>query len=125
GVLRTAAAVNLLWRNAFEHGSAAAGLVTTPRHVAPGYRGLGIASPRFDNPTLKATFAAELGRTNGPFDNREAWDRYKLFNKVTYAPSPSATLSVGEMSYSGNWHGSGQIPDRAVEQGLVSRFGSL
>ena len=29
------------------------------------------------------------------------------------------------MSYAGNWHGSGQIPARAVEQGLISRFGSI
>jgi hypothetical protein len=29
------------------------------------------------------------------------------------------------MSYGGAWHGSGQIPARAVEQGIVSRFGSI
>ena len=34
---------------------------------------------------IKATFAAEIGRQNGPFDNPENWDKYKLFNKVTYA----------------------------------------
>jgi TonB family protein len=125
GDFATAGAVNMVSRTDFEHSSAAAGFVTSPGHGAPGYRGLAIASPHFDNPALKATFAAELGRTNGPFDHHEAWDRYKLFNKLTYAPSPSSTLSIGEMSYSGNWNGSGQIPDRAVEQGLISRFGSL
>ena len=35
---------------------------------------------------VKATFAAEIGRTNGPFDNPEDWDKYKLFNKLTFAP---------------------------------------
>jgi hypothetical protein len=29
------------------------------------------------------------------------------------------------MSYGSNWHGSGQIPDRAVQQGLISRYGSI
>ncbi len=29
------------------------------------------------------------------------------------------------MSYSGDWHGSGQLPARAVEQGLLSRYGSV
>ena len=29
------------------------------------------------------------------------------------------------MSYAGNWFGSGQIPDRAVQSGQVSRFGSI
>ena len=29
------------------------------------------------------------------------------------------------MSYAGNWHGSGQIPARAVAEGQISRFGSI
>ena len=29
------------------------------------------------------------------------------------------------MSYAGNWYGSGQIPARAVEQGLITRLGTL
>ena len=53
-----------------------------------GYRGLAIASPKFDG-DVKATFAAEIGRTNGPFDNPENWDRYKLFNKLTFALTPT------------------------------------
>jgi len=125
GDFATAGAVNMVSRQDFEHSSAAAGFVTSPGHGAPGYRGLAIASPHFETVPLKATFAAEIGRTNGPFDQHEGWDRYKLFNKITYAPGPQASLSVGEMSYAGNWHGSGQIPARAVEQGLVSRFGAL
>ena len=29
------------------------------------------------------------------------------------------------MSYAGNWYGSGQIPARAVDQGLITRWGTL
>src|SRR6185369_11772482 len=78
-----------------------------------------------DGAPIRATFAAEIGRTNGPFDNPEGWDRYKLFNKLTIGLGPTSSLTIGEMSYAGNWHGSGQIPARAVDQGLVSRFGSI
>jgi len=53
-------------------------------------------------------------RQNGPFDNPENWDKYKLFNKLTFKLTPTSTLSIAEMSYGGNWHGSGQIPARAV-----------
>jgi hypothetical protein len=70
-------------------------------------------------------FAAEVGRQDGPFDNPEGWDKYKLFNKLTYALSPTSSITLAESSYAGNWHGSGQVPTRAVEQGLVSRFGSV
>jgi hypothetical protein len=82
-----------------------------------------VASPKFD--AFTATFAAEVGRANGPFDNPENWNRYKLFNKITVHPSSTSEFSLTEMSYSGDWHGSGQLPARAIEQGLVSRYGSI
>jgi TonB family protein len=125
GDFATAGAVNMVSRDDFEQSSAGAGFVDSPGHGSAGYRTLVIASPRIESIPLKATFAAEVGRTNGPFDHPDHWDRYKLFNKLTFQPSPVSTLSVGEMSYAGNWNGSGQIPSRAVEQGLISRWGSL
>ena len=124
GDFATAGAANMVSRDDFEHSAVAAGWVDSPGHGAAGYRGLVIASPKFELP-VKATFAAEIGRTNGPFDNPEGWDKYKLFNKVTYHPTPVSSLSLSEMSYAGNWHGSGQIPARAVDSGLISRLGSI
>jgi outer membrane receptor protein involved in Fe transport len=123
GDFATAGAVNLVTRDDFEHSSIGLGAGGSPGHGAPSYRGLLIASPRFDG--VKTLFAAEVGRQNGPFDNPEGWDRYKLFNKVTFAIGATSSLTLGESSYAGNWSGSGQIPARAVEQGLVGRFGSL
>jgi TonB family protein len=125
GDFATAGAVNMVSRDLFEHSAVAAGLVGSPGHGGAGYRGLLIASPTAETDPVRATFAAEIGRTEGPFQNPEGWDRYKLFNKLSMTPSPGATLSLTEMSYAGNWHGSGQIPARAVEEGLISRFGSI
>jgi TonB family protein len=124
GDFATAGAVNMVSRDDFEHSSVGMGISGSPGHGALGYRGLLIASPKFEG-GLKATFAAEVGRQNGPFDNPENWDKYKLFNKVTFQINPTSSVSLMEMSYGGAWHGSGQIPARAVEQGLVSRFGSI
>ncbi len=119
----TAGAVNLVTRNAFEHSSVGVALDGSPGHGAPGYRALLIASPKWNVAT--ATFAADVSRQNGPFDDPENWDKYRLFAKVTFAPTPASSVSVGEMSYGSNWHGSGQIPARAVEQGLITRYGSI
>ena len=125
GDFDTAGAVNMVSRDAFEHSSAGVGLAGSPGHGAAGYRALLVASPTFDTVPVKATFAADVGRASSPFDNPEDWDRYKLFNKLTFALSPISSLSLTEMSYAASWNGSGQIPSRAVEEGLVSRFGSL
>ncbi len=126
GDFATAGAVNMVSRDAFEHSSVAAGMTGSPGHGRMGDRGLVIGSPPFDEAgRVRATFAAEVGRTNGPFENPERWDRYKLFNKVTYTPTPDTTISIGQMSYAGNWRGSGQIPARAVARGIITRFGAL
>jgi TonB family protein len=125
GDFATAGAVNMISREAFEHSSAAAGFVGSPGHGQAGYRGLAIASPTFGDAPVKATFAAEIGRTNGPFESPNQWDAYKLFNRLTFAPTPASSLSLIEMSYAGNWNGSGQVPARAVAQGLVGRFGAI
>ncbi|HEY2512592.1 MAG TPA: TonB-dependent receptor [Polyangiaceae bacterium] len=123
GDFATAGAVNLVTRDDFEHSSVGFGLSGSPGHGQPGYRGLLVASPKWER--ISATFAAEIGQQNGPFDNPENWNKYKLFNKVTVKITPTSSFSIGEMSYGGNWHGSGQIPARAVDEGLVSRFGSI
>jgi outer membrane receptor protein involved in Fe transport len=123
GDFATAGAVNLVSRDGFEHSSMGLGAGGSPGHGGPSYRGLLIASPRWES--AKAMFAAEVGRQDGPFDNPERWDKYKLFNKLTLSLAPTSTLTVGESSYAGNWHGSGQIPARAVDQGTISRFSSI
>jgi hypothetical protein len=71
------------------------------------------------------TFAADVSRQDGPFDSPENWDKYRLFAKVTFKLTPTSSASIGEMSYGSSWHGSGQIPARAVEQGTITRFGSI
>jgi TonB family protein len=124
GDFATAGSLNMVSRDDFEHSSFGFGLSGSPGHGSPGFRGLLIASPTFDS-GLKATFAAEFGRQNGPFVRPEGWDKYKLFNKITYPINTTSSISIGEMSYGGAWNGSGQIPARAVEQGLISRFGSI
>ena len=125
GDFATAGAVNMVSRDAFEHSAAALGFAATPGHGAVGYRALAIASPKFADGAIKATFAADLGRANGPFENPEGWDRYRLFNKLAYNLTPTSSVSLTEMSYAGNWYGSGQIPARAVAEGLITRFGSI
>jgi TonB family protein len=124
GDFATAGHVNLVTRSEFEQSSFGLGFGGSPGYGAPEYRGLLIASPHFAD-SIKTLFAAEIGQQNGPFDNPEGFNKYKLFSKVTFRLSPTSTLSVGEASYAGDWHGSGQIPARAVEQGIISRFGSI
>ncbi|MEO8799532.1 MAG: TonB-dependent receptor, partial [Polyangiaceae bacterium] len=128
GDFDTAGSVNLVTRENMEHSSLGFGVGGSPGNGGPSYRGLVVASPTLSGPgggTIKTLFAAELGRQDGPFENPEQWDKYKLFNKVTFALNRTSSLTVGESSYASSWHGSGQIPARAVDNGLINRYGSI
>ncbi|MBK7862696.1 MAG: TonB-dependent receptor plug domain-containing protein [Archangiaceae bacterium] len=124
GDFATAGTVNLVSRESFEHtASLGVGFGGSPGRGQPSARVLITASPKLDS--FRATFAAELGQSNGPFDSPDRWNRFKLYNRLSIDPTPRSTLSLIEMSYGGDWRGSGQLPARAVESGQVSRFGTL
>ncbi len=123
GDFATAGSINLVSRQAFDHTSAGIGFGGSPGNGLPSIRALFIANAKVD--AVRASFAAELGQANGPFVSPNAWNSYKLFNRINVDLGSSSTLSVVHMGYGGDWKGSGQIADRAVDQGLISRFGSL
>jgi len=118
GNFGTAGAVNLRTRRSFAQSSVSAeyGRFDT-------YRLLGIASPKLSEglPWL----AAEIAGTNGPFHSPEQLQRYNIFAKETLALNGNTVLSVLASAYGSAWSASGQIPLRAVEAGLLPRFGSI
>jgi outer membrane receptor protein involved in Fe transport len=132
GDFDTAGAVNLVTRGKFEHSSVSAMAGVFPTLVGQrtdgtarrfsGYRVLGIAAPGGD---LSPYFAAEVFGTGGPFLHSENLERYNLFAKATAQLSSSSQLSLLAMAYSSSWHGSGQIPARAVDSGTIDRYGAI
>ena len=62
---------------------------------------------------------------NGPFDNPQHYRRYNLFGKWTAPVGSSAEFVVTGAGYDARWTASGQIPERAVAEGLITRFGSI
>jgi outer membrane cobalamin receptor len=68
--------------------------------------------------------AIEIGHSDGPW---ELPDNFKKVNGlVRYTRGdPSDGFSVTGMAYRGTWNSTDQIPQRAVTQGLIRRFGAL
>lgn len=127
GDFSTAGSVNFVTKSDFQHSSIGFGVGGSPGYGAPAYRGLVVASPKLEGNLagVKPLFVADVGRSNGPFANPERFDRYKLFEKVTFELGRRASLTVGGSSYAGDWYGSGQIPARAVANGTLARFSTL
>jgi TonB family protein len=80
-------------------------------------------------PTISASWhpllAAEMVRTNGPFQNPENFKKYNLYGKLTHDIDARSRISLAATAYSGSWNASGQLPTRTVNAGLVDFFGTL
>jgi hypothetical protein len=68
--------------------------------------------------------AGEVYRNDGPFD---VPDDYHRLNGVLryYRGDAQDYTTLTAMAYSGKWNSTDQVPQRAIEAGLIDRFGSL
>jgi len=115
----TAGSVNLVTRRSFEKSQ-----------VKVGYgefatlRLLGIAAPQLEGP-WQGFAAVEAFGSNGPFISPENMRRYSALASATLQTGASSDLNLMLQSYGARWNASGQIPLRAVDAGLLDRFGSV
>jgi len=72
-----------------------------------------------------AYIATEFLASDGPFDSPQNFNRINMLGKYTGAISSTDKLSVNTSYFSSKWDASGQIPQRAVDSGLISRFGAI
>ncbi|HEV9035213.1 MAG TPA: TonB-dependent receptor [Puia sp.] len=70
-----------------------------------------------------AYLAGEAAYTDGPFDSPQRLRRLSLFGKYNVNLSAATRLTATFSTYEGAWRSSGEIPERAVKDGLIGRFG--
>lgn len=69
--------------------------------------------------------AGAAHHTDGPFERPLEYGRVNLFGKWTAPLGRAAELVATASSFGASWNGSGQIPERAVASGLITRFGLI
>lgn len=72
-----------------------------------------------------AYFGAQFQNTDGPVNSPQEFQRFNVFSKFHTHLSEETKLSFSISGFSSAWNASGQIPTRAIEQGIIDRFGSL
>lgn len=72
-----------------------------------------------------AYIASEFNYTNGPTINSQNFSRFNIFGKYNLAISQNTALTMSASAFKSKWDASGQVPQRAVEKGLIERFGSI
>ncbi|WP_375415740.1 TonB-dependent receptor [uncultured Hymenobacter sp.] len=79
----------------------------------------------FSQKPESAYLAAEYNFTNAYFDQPQRFKRFNGLLKYTGQLSAKTALTVLGSHFNSSWDASGQVPERAVEAGLISRYGSI
>ena len=88
-------------------------------------RTVGIFNLLEKNRTQNAFIATEYILTDGPFESPQNFKRINLFGKYTGVFADNSKFSVQVSRFSSKWNASGQIPQRLVDNGTISRFGAV
>jgi outer membrane receptor protein involved in Fe transport len=118
GDFATAAVVNFVTKDVVPENTlqVSGGSFNTQRYLA-------LLSPTRD--ALKTFVAVEGYRGDGPFQHPNGYARFNLFAKASATLAEDLKLSLWGSYYQADWHGSGEVPLRAVREGVIDRFGSI
>lgn len=119
GNFNTAGYVGLQTRKSISENmlSVEAGMFNTIRSVGM----LKLTEGDFSN----AYVASELVLTDGPFESPQNFNRLNIMGRYNYNNYENQDLSLTLSHFQSKWDASGQIPQRAIDQGLIHRFGAI
>ncbi|MFM8534513.1 MAG: TonB-dependent receptor [Acidimicrobiia bacterium] len=85
-------------------------------------RAFAAASPRIGRGYLLG--AVELGRNDGPWDRPDGYQKANAVVRYSQGDVRNG-FSLTGMSYAADWDSTDQVAQRAIDSGLISRFGNL
>ncbi|WP_299334621.1 TonB-dependent receptor plug domain-containing protein [uncultured Psychroserpens sp.] len=72
-----------------------------------------------------AYLAMEYIATDGPFESPQNFNRLNLFGKYVMFSPDNDKLTLSASHFTSRWDASGQIPQREVDNGNITRFGAI
>lgn len=78
-----------------------------------------------DTEKHSAYLASAYTLTDGPFQSSQHFSRFNVMGKYTGRLADNSKISVLGSHFTSKWGASGQIPQRAVDSGLIGRFGAI
>jgi outer membrane receptor protein involved in Fe transport len=120
GDFTTAGYVDFQTKNALERNfvKAERGQFGTMRGAA------GFKLPELKNEHTKGYVASELFASDGYVESPQNFHRFNVMSKISTKINDDKVV-FGASYFHSRWDASGQIPQRAVESGMISRFGSI
>lgn len=77
------------------------------------------------NDKQSAFLVSEYITFDGPFVSSQNFRRLNLFGKYTSVLEDNSKFSISASQFESEWTASGQIPQRLVDAGILSRFGAV
>jgi len=72
-----------------------------------------------------AYVAGQYYHSDGPFERPQGFNRANIYGKFHTHITPRSELGIGMGAFTSAWDASGQIPLRAVDRGLITRWGAI
>jgi hypothetical protein len=79
----------------------------------------------WDGENSNAYVASEMNVTDGVFDSPQNFNRFNIMGRYNYNNYKDQEFNLSLSHFQSKWDASGQIPQRAVDQGLIGRFGAI
>lgn len=79
----------------------------------------------WDGENSNAYVASEMNLTDGVFDSPQNFNRLNIMARYNYNNYSDQEFNLSLSHFQSKWDASGQIPQRAVDQGLIGRFGAI
>jgi outer membrane receptor protein involved in Fe transport len=129
GDFATAGAVKFKTLDVLEQNIAQVEATTVPTQRGfTGSRGLlmyQLAQPNNNAKGVSSYVASEYIFAPSYFEAPQNFNRLNIFSKNKIALSDKSNISLSLSHFNSKWDASGQIPDRAVVSGAITRFGSI
>ena len=78
-----------------------------------------------DTEASDAYIASSLNTFDGPFESPQNFNRFNIMGKYSYSLPNDQKVAITGSHFTSKWDASGQIPQRAVDAGLINRFGAI
>lgn len=78
-----------------------------------------------DTGAQNAYIATEYVLSDGPFESPQNFSRFNAMGKYNRMLGDGTNFSLVASHFTSTWDASGQIPQRAVDAGLITRFGAI
>jgi len=88
------------------------------------YRALGMFN-LIDTTDRHAYIAAEYLSTDGPFESSQNFYRNNFMGKYSQRLRNGTRFSILASHFSSEWDASGQVPQRSIDDGTITRFGAI